>query len=183
MEPVYRPIDAWPGELTRRRTRSPFNSTLAQTFTLLERELRHLGARDVVVQMALHDNDFRIDGKPRARAIPDHPGVIVAFDSRYGPLKYATDTFDRFADNLRAIALGLESLRRVDRYGITKRGEQYAGWKALPAAGETTRVRGEVLIERHGSAKRALVATHPDTRDPENGYTDDDFIAVKAVAG
>jgi hypothetical protein len=36
--------------------------------------------------------------------------------------------------NARAIALGLEALRKVDRYGITKRGEQYTGWSALPPA-------------------------------------------------
>jgi hypothetical protein len=32
-------------------------------------------------------------------------------------------------DNLRAVALGLEALRRVERYGIAQRGEQYAGWR------------------------------------------------------
>jgi hypothetical protein len=36
--------------------------------------------------------------------------------------------------NARAIALGLEALRKVDRYRITKRGEQYTGWSALPPA-------------------------------------------------
>jgi hypothetical protein len=36
--------------------------------------------------------------------------------------------------NVRAIALALEALRAVDRYGVTKRGEQYQGWTALPAA-------------------------------------------------
>jgi hypothetical protein len=36
--------------------------------------------------------------------------------------------------NARAIALGLEALRKVDRYRITKRGERYTGWSALPPA-------------------------------------------------
>lgn len=35
--------------------------------------------------------------------------------------------------NLRAIALGLEALRKLDRYGITSRGEQYTGWRAIEA--------------------------------------------------
>src|SRR5690606_5164123 len=83
------------------------------------------------------EDDIRLDGLPRANARPGHQGVVLAFDSKYGPLKYATDTFDRWQDNLRAIALGLESLRRVDRYGITKRGEQYTGWRQLPAGGES----------------------------------------------
>ena len=48
-------------------------------------------------------------------------------------MTYATDRFFAWQDNVRAIALGLEALREVDRYGIAKKGEQYAGWKALPS--------------------------------------------------
>jgi hypothetical protein len=36
--------------------------------------------------------------------------------------------------NLRAIGLGLEALRKIERYGITRTGEQYRGWSALPPA-------------------------------------------------
>lgn len=31
---------------------------------------------------------------------------------------------------------GLEALRTVDRYGVTKRAEQYKGWKALTFRGD-----------------------------------------------
>ena len=54
---------------------------------------------------------------------------MVAFESKHGPLKYATDVFDHWHANLRAIALGLEALRKVERYGITQRGEQYTGFR------------------------------------------------------
>jgi len=37
--------------------------------------------------------------------------------------------------NVRSIALGLEALRAVDRYGISRRGEQYAGFRAALASG------------------------------------------------
>src|SRR5947208_1880483 len=82
-------------------------------------------------QFAVTESDIRLDGRPRARAVASHPGVVLAFDSRHGPLKYAVDTFDRWQDNLRAIALGLEHLRAVDRYGVTRRGEQYTGWRQI----------------------------------------------------
>jgi hypothetical protein len=59
-----------------------------------------------------------------------------------GPLRYATDVFTTWTDNLRAVALGLEALRRVERYGISRRGEQYAGFRALPT-GEDTGPPGE----------------------------------------
>jgi len=40
--------------------------------------------------------------------------------------------FPTWQDNVRAIALGLEALRKVDRYGIVQSAEQYRGWQALP---------------------------------------------------
>lgn len=87
----------------------------------------------MVVEVDVSEVDIRNDGRIRANARPETPGVRVAFESRHGPLVYSTDRFNHWQDNVRAIALGLEALRKVDRYGITKRGEQYAGWKALPS--------------------------------------------------
>jgi hypothetical protein len=132
---TYRPIDRWPGEQTKERKRSPFDSPWPATLDLLDRELFHLDARNIVFQVALREEDFKRNGEPRANAKASHPGVILAFDSKYGPLKYATDTFTDFQANVRAVALSLEALRKVDRYGITKRGEQYTGWKALGSGG------------------------------------------------
>lgn len=129
-----RPIDSWPEERNARPKRSNFSASWQATVDLLTRELRMLDARNPVIQVAVDEHEIRQDGTmPLASARPRHPGVIVAFDSKHGPLKYVADRFDDWQDNVRAIALGLDSLRRVDRYGITKRGEQYTGWRALPA--------------------------------------------------
>lgn len=127
----FRPIQQWPGAQTRDRRHSPFSAKWDKTLALLDRELSQLGSKNVVIQVALEERDIRLDGYPRANARPDHPGVIVSLDSAYGPLSYPCDTFHDWKDNLRAIALALESLRAVDRYGVTKRGEQYTGWKQL----------------------------------------------------
>lgn len=172
---VFRPITLWPGTMTRNRTRSPFSASYSATLDLLNRELWHLGAREVMLQLALQEGDIRRDGMLRAHSRPAHPGVILAFQSKHGPLQYATDEFTDWESNLRAIALGLEALRKVDRYGITKRGEQYAGWKALPPATDSAE-RGRWLIEQHGGEKQALRATHPD-----HGGNPDDFRAVRAA--
>src|SRR6185503_13040226 len=72
---------------------------------------------------------------PRARAVVRHPGVIVTFDSKFGPLSYWTDRYTDWEANLRAIALALQALRAVDRYGVAKRGLQYRGYKRLHAGG------------------------------------------------
>ena len=131
MQVRFRPIREWPGALTKYRQNDRFDTSWNSTLRQLETELTKLGAKDVVIEIALGERDIRIDGWPRSGANPSHPGVIVSFDSKYGPLRYMTDVFFDWRANLRAIVLGLEALRKVDRYGITRRGEQYTGWKAL----------------------------------------------------
>jgi len=177
---TFRPIDEWPGEMTRNRRRAPFRTTWGTTIMLLERELSMLGARLVVFQIAVDERDLRIDGKPRAQARATHPGVILAFESKWGPLKYAVDAFDRWEDNVRAIALAMEALRKVDRYGVTKRGEQYTGWKALPVSTDPadaiqTREQAHDYLQQRwgGDVKKALMETHPD-----RGGDSDEFRRV-----
>lgn len=140
LDAVFRPINEWPGEVTRYRQRSRFKARWSDTLELLTRELKHVAKprERPVVELALTESDIRLDGYPRANARPEHPGVIISIESRYGPLRYPCDRFDNWQDNIRAIALALEALRKVDRYGVTKRGEQYTGWKALPPAGGST---------------------------------------------
>lgn len=127
------PIGAWPGELTRNRQYSPFRAALGETLTVLERELRMLGAKDARLQIAIPASRFRLDGRPYADARPEHPGIILTCESKHGALSYPCDTYTTWQDNLRAIALALEALRKVDRYGVTKRGEQYRGFLELEA--------------------------------------------------
>jgi hypothetical protein len=131
-----RPLTAWPGTLTPaiKRERSLFSATLRNTLTILDRELWQLGAKHPVLEVAIEPGQFRLDGRPRATAKAEHPGVVLSLPTTdVGALRYATDRYLTWQDNLRAIALGLEALRKVDRYGITRRGEQYAGFKALPS--------------------------------------------------
>lgn len=139
MIPVtFRPLIAWQGEETPRRRRSQFSAGFTSTMEVLDRELRQLSAQNVVIQIDVMEDDIRLDGWPRSSVRPDHPGVALSFESKYGPLRYSCDRFDRWQDNLRAIALGLEALRKVDRYGITKSGEQYTGWRQLTAGSSLT---------------------------------------------
>lgn len=121
---------------------NPFRATWSDTLQLLDSELGLLNATDVVFEVDVEDeSQIRLDGMLRSHAKVNSPAVRLAFDSTHGPLTYATDRFQGqyYSDppdwqiNLRAIALGLEALRKMDRYGITRRGEQYTGWKALPA--------------------------------------------------
>lgn len=125
----------------RERKTSQFDATWTKTLTLLGREIQHLGGRDVVIEVDVREQDIRLDGGLRANARATSPAVVVAFDTpKHGPMLYRADRYgDRWSnrpgwqENVRAVALTLESLRAVDRYGATETGQQYAGFKALPA--------------------------------------------------
>lgn len=169
-----RPITSWPGELrtARQRVRAPFDSTYTSTLELLDRELRMLRATVTVVQLAVNEGQIRRDGKLRASAYPDHPGVILSFDTKQGHFRYAADRFTSWQDNLRAIALGLEALRKIERYGIGSGVEQYTGFLQLePGNGTiTTAEQAEAFIAEHGgtyrNAARKLHPDNPDGGDP-----------------
>ena len=149
-----------PGEFparTKGRRRSTFSVSWSQALGQLENELVHLGAKDIVIQLALNEDEIRLDGWPKAGVRPSHPGVIVSFQSKFGSLRYFCDEYDDdlygkrnlvgYQANLRAIGLGLAALRAVDRYGFTKRGEQYTGFKALGAGdGLATRQEAGVML-------------------------------------
>lgn len=151
----------------------------------IERELEFLGAHHVVVQVALEDRDFLINGTPRSRAQAAHPGVMVAFESEHGPLQYATDEFDNWQDNLRAVALSLEALRAVNRYGVSRHGEQYRGWRQLPPGSDDTHGIPDAVTARRylndvydGDMRAALFATHPD-----RGGDREEFGKVMRIKG
>lgn len=145
---TIRPIDQWPDgwRTPKERRPSPFRQrSYDATLDLLTREANAIATRAITLQLDLAHGDRRRDGHLRANAKVEHPGVIVTLDTTWlGVLVYPCDTFTRgyYQDppawqiNLRAIALGLEALRKVDRYGIAERGQQYAGFGALPPARE-----------------------------------------------
>lgn len=132
------PIREWPGVLTRERRPSPFSATLGDTLRILDREIYNLADTrahqdSAELLIAVPAGAFRRDGRPRADARAEHPGVVFSMQSRHGQLSYPCDTFTTWQDNLRAIALALEALRKVDRYGVTRHGEQYRGFLAIEA--------------------------------------------------
>lgn len=191
-----RPLAGWNGPRTpahERRSRGTFKASWSDTLALLERELRHLDARDVVLEADFREQDLRLDGLPRANARqPEDPAVKISFDSKHGPLVYAADSCAYWQHNVRSIALGLEALRAVDRYGITRRAEQYTGWRQIgsgpsivteaPMGRESAAVALVSMAFRDGApaaprveqlltdrldldltARRALRHAHPDT--------------------
>jgi hypothetical protein len=143
---------------------SPFSASWSSTVELLARELRALQPQQAIFEIAIPERALRVDGLPRADARATSPGVILSLlKTRHGhDLRYPAYRFHDWKENVRAIALALEALRKVDRYGITARGEQYAGWKALPSGSGPDAARGRTLIAAAGSVRQALAKHHPD---------------------
>ncbi len=130
------PLNGWPGTLTPAslRERAPFAAALNDTLMMLKSELVHLGARNIVLMMAMRKGDLRPDGFPRTNASGEHPGVILSFDVKGGPRQKHFDRFTQWEHNLRALTMNLNHLRSANLYGAESDGEkQYAGWHATPA--------------------------------------------------
>lgn len=175
MKITLRPMPTWPhGQETRDRRDAQFKSTggrrigYDQTIHELEYEVDRLGGTDIVIGVGLTEYDVKTDGSPRANARPMlHPGVEISFNSKHGRLTYATDVYTDWRDNVRAIVKGLEALRGLDRWGVARRGEQYAGF-AMLTAGPGLEELGKQMVEKYGSVNAALKATHPDTGNNED---------------
>lgn len=184
MNATFRALPVWPYPATpanERRSRWTFKAPWSDTLAQLQDEIRRLDGTNVVIGAGFRERDIRLDGYPRSDARePSHPGVEVSFDSRHGRLVYSTDVCAWWQHNVRSIALGLEALRAVDRYGISARGQQYAGWAQLGAGGPDAE-RGRKLVERHGGIRPALMATHPDHDGDPRDFAD--VQAYRELAG
>lgn len=184
MDARFVPIDVWPGEKRPyyKRIDSPFGAKWERTLSDMDRELRHLRAKNVLIQGYFRAEQIRVDGWPLSKSSPSEPGVIVSFDSASGPLAFPCDTYKTWQDNFRAIALGLSALRAVERYGVTRHQEQYRGWAKLPEATKGMTVTDALFFvglhsgmsvgaENFKSAYRAAAGKlHPDNQDTGNEH-------------
>lgn len=119
-----------------------FSAKWRETEQLLLEEVAHLDGRNLVVEVDVREQDLKLDGTLRANAREAAtPAVVVAFESKHGPMLHRCDTFHApytfqgadWQHNVRAIALTLQALRALGRYGAVETGQQYTGFKALPA--------------------------------------------------
>lgn len=213
MKYTTRPLSdrTWLRPQSKRRP-SQFKAPWPDTLELLYREVGHLRGRNLVIEVDVTEADLRLDGTIRARAAASSPAVVVAFESTHGPMLYRADALTTNASwqgpawqhNVRAVALTLEALRSVDRYGATETGQQYQGFKALPTgrampashmtADEAWSVLGSFgpypTVEEtrtHGleaAHRRARAATHPDRHGGDRTLWDqvEQAAAVLGVA-
>jgi hypothetical protein len=190
----FKPLHQWPGDRTKERKSAQFKASWLQTLDLLEYELQRLVAHHVVIQIEdpeqhktmRNDGSMTVAGK----YWPTKPGVILMFESPKGNISMPCDRYNHWRDNLRAIALSLEALRAVDRYGVTRGNEQYQGWTQIGNGNgkmdrasalkfvETLRgapINLPVTVQTLAEIIKALkVAHHPD----KPGGSHETFVAI-----
>jgi hypothetical protein len=171
---------------------SSFKASWIKTVELFAVELRHLKAERAVMQIDLAPQNFTASGLPHAARVANTPGVVLTMYS--GKLKhdlrYEVGTFADWQDNVRAIALALEALRKVDRYGVTRSGEQYRGWRQLEAGpitesfGGLTEARaflGELVGVQDGLEDSELYRLALRRAHPDKGGSSEKFRRVRAA--
>jgi len=150
------------------RTASQFRVTWTQAQDALERELDRIDGRDLVIEVDVDERDLRLDGRLRANARPTEPAVIVSFTCARGPLMFRSDAYDRpywsrsmpegWQHNVYAVALTLEALRAVDRYGATASAQQYTGFRQI---GASPAIVTEPPLDRRAAAQIVAAAVFP----------------------
>ncbi len=164
----------WPSTTPRTkvssRKRSAFgSSTWHTTLQRLRHELQLLGAALVTIST---NQPVRKDGEPYAqeRRIDD-PGVAVYFSLNQMPVCFPCDRYLTIAENLRAITKHIEAMRGMERWGVGKSNQAFAGYKALASSNDVADedwwavlgVKETATVEQIQEAFRhAARAKHPD---------------------
>ncbi len=180
----FRTLTTWPRKQTASRVRGQFKAGYLQTLELIDKELFNLGARSAVIQLAILEDEIRKgDGMPRADYRPWHPGVVISFAGKHGPLQFACDHCRDWESNLRAIALTLERLRMADLYGVTQKGEQYKGWQSLPAPADPNQPFADKTSAAAWIARQAgYFGEMREFIDPDNGNLRRDILSTAIIA-
>ena len=187
---LHRPLDpATKAAVACEWRHAPFSAPWSQTRDLLQFEAAHLtGDRrcDVFVEVDLPPSAIRLDGGIRANARPpETPVVAVAVPgTRHGDLRLVSARYGNryhlakyWQHNVRAVALTLQALRAVDRWGATT-GEQYRGFAALGTGGPVAMGSGVTPPE----ATRLLAHAGPCSYDRARPYSADEARAAFRLA-
>jgi len=164
--------------------------TIATALDRLEGELRRLGAAEPIILSTNVPLSMR--GLPLStEREPSDPGVAVYLTLQRKELVFACDRWDRVADNIAAVAQHIDALRRIERYGVGRLEQAFAGYAALPPAADDWRqvlgVGEYATIEQVNAAFLELAKQlHPDvggTHEAMARLTAARDLAVRVLRG
>ena len=180
--PLQWPI-GWPKTESWSRKSGGFQVSYEEAANQLADELERLGASDGYLST---DQPVRISGSPDRTKQPNTPGVALYFERNNKQLCIPCDRFNSVRDNIRAIGLTLEAVRRMERYGTSQMVEAaLSGFTALPAnAGEHSGPRAwyEVLGVAQDAPKEVIRATYrtlTKTKHPDAGGSPEEWDELR----
>lgn len=164
--------------------------TLTAAMKELYAELSRQGASNVIFSSNLKlkiDNSFY-----GSQSQPEDRGVAVYFDlPSQANRVLACDTYTRIEDNVWAIVLTISALRAVERYGVGQTSQQFTGYAALPAAGQTgkllwwqvLKLAASIQSMEAGTAKDLIRAAHREMlrNHPDIGGNNDAMADINAA--
>lgn len=196
-EPLAYPLD-WPASVPRREQPPERNyrfgkgthRSLTTTFAAFEvtRELERMRVDAGTVVISTNWR-VRLDGGIIAKQrSPEDPAAAVYWRKRGEPYCLSCDAWDQTAHNLHAIALHLEALRGLDRWGCGTSEQAFAGYKALPPARDRLDWEFYFGLEREFATVEEIQAAFREsskTAHPDAGGTAEEFdrlVKMRAAA-
>lgn len=148
--------------------------TFAGVKKALKLEVERMKAKNLIISTNI---PLRMDGEPHSdwpkRKIEDR-GVAVYFEYKGSQYVFACDRWKDIWENMHSIVKTIEAIRGIERWGASDMMERsFSGFKALPAAGESTGpswwvvlgVSAEATEKEISEAYRQLAKKyHPDAR-------------------
>ena len=171
----------WPKTPPHSRERSKFKTTLAGALSNLKRQIELMGGRNVLLS-----SNYTLGADN-----PKEPGVCAYFEWCEHPNAYPQkwqnmaipcDRWSRIDDNVQAIALTVEAMRGMERWGAKHMiAAMFTGFKALPASingqscWEILNIDSSASAEQIQTRYRELVKVH----HPDAGGNADKFRQIQ----
>lgn len=115
----------WPKTEPHNRGTPPFKKDLPTALKFLQRQIELMGGTKLVLS-----SNYTLGANK-----PKEPGVVAYFEWQKVPMAIPCDRWARIENNVQAIALTLEAMRGMERWGAKHMIQaMFTGFKALPAA-------------------------------------------------
>lgn len=127
----------WPRTHFPRRWRGGKGLTFARCRDVLLKELRLLGARNVVLSTN-YELGVRTNLPLSSKRVPEDKGIAVYFTLKGKALCMACDRYSSAEGNIRSLTLAIAGMRALERHGGGFMMERaFAGFEALPPPSST----------------------------------------------
>lgn len=177
--PLYWP-EGWKRTLLGQRIYSKFKTGFGAAREKLFAEISRMGGKNPVLSTNV---PLRNDGMPRANMPePGDRGVAVYFTYKGREMCFACDKFINVRDNIYSIALTIEAIRGIERWGASDMMERaFKGFTALPEKASSPwrdvlkfGHDAKVTVDDIDSRFRELVLKH----HPDHGGTPEEFQRI-----